>query len=854
MEGWGCRVADKADKPGQGGGDAQATSLSWREHWQLPAMLLGVMVLVAGVMTAVLSKPKPKVGGYLEEAAKLIEAEKYEPALQMLNTKVKQHYQAGHLQEEQVREFHILRGRALFLAEKAKGIDLKENAANIVEEYAQAAQHGAHAELGVWDRYYLAEANVTLEKYVQAIDLAHSLPPEARENRGRVIKRVVEGLLGASEFDSETTPRLLGEFLQERELSVGDRGWALARQAELLMRQGLMTSAVTKILQTLPALMNELDRDQLGELYLLLGKAYFESDALTESARQLQLATAMLLPTDPRHAQAMVLLGRIDEQIGDPPEEGRAQAKAKYTEVAERFAHTPTRLPALLGLGEVNAAQGDIPSSLEAYAQLVGEIVAGKDKGHSDVSADAVTRSLMACVGKQFDAGQLDRALDFAALAEKLHPVDAVPPEVLASIARAHRAAAERLVSGNEGGESARGGTDRLLDLARLDPATREQARQHLVAAGRYFKRHADRIGISDNAGFGRSLWMAADCYDQAGDSELAIPLFTDYTKFFKSERQQPEARFRLAQAHQARGDYSTAADLYRALIEDGSQPGSNAGPYGDASHVPLAQCYIVDGDPANDAKAEELLERVVQGQAGGPDSSQFKDALRELGRMRFAKGDFAGAIGLLHEAATRFPEGTAVDGVRFELAEALRQDARAILKTLGEAMPDARRQALTEARKERLSRAAGLYDDVRKALEAKDPKRLSRLEQLELRNSCFFIADCEFDLGNYETAIRHYDAAREKYSGDPASLVAMVQIVNAYVEQGDMKRAATAQERARRFYDSLPVAVWQDPNLPMTQDHWKLWLQSMNSLKPIKETGAASAAAGTTPPAGEGH
>jgi tetratricopeptide (TPR) repeat protein len=209
-----------------------------------------------------------------------------------------------------------------------------------------------------------------------------------------------------------------------------------------------------------------------------------------------------------------------------------------------------------------------------------------------------------------------------------------------------------------------------------------------------------------------------------------------------------------------------------------------------------------------------------------------------ELGRLRAAKGDFAGAIQLLDEAANRFPEWSQIDSVRYELADAFRQDARGILKTLAEAMPDAKRQALIQARQERLRRGAELFDLSRKALEARDPRRLSKLEQLQLRNSYFYIADCEFELKDFENAIRHYDAAREKYSADPASLVAMVQIVNAYVEQGDNTRAATAQERAKRFYESLPLSVWSDPNLPMSQNDWRKWLDSMNALKPMVNEG----------------
>lgn len=829
-------VSEVPVNPGSGapGGGAGSPPVSWRSLWQAPALLVAVMLLVGGGLTAILTAPKPNIVRMIDEAEQLVEAEKYPAALEVLNKQLLPYHTSGAMNAQQRQQFHLLRGRTVYLLQQSEGFELPENSQTVADEFGEAVKEGQ--QLSPRDKFFLANSLVVLGKYPQAIDLAHALPSEARIDRSKIIMRVVEGLLAAPDLDSDTTLRLLAEFLGERELTAQSRGWALARQAELLMRQGLVTSAITKMLQTMPSLITDLDRDQLGELYLLLGRAYFETDALSEAAKQLSLSAKLLLPSDPKHAQATILLARIDEQIGDPPEEGRAQAKQKYADVLERFPGSPVRLPALLGLGEVNAAMGDREESLHAYTELVQELVAGKK--HLSVSSAGVTESLMSRASARYEAGKTEEALDYATLAEKLYPQDQCPPEVLHLIATAHRHAAEELFQGVDPGAA------KLLELARLDPATREQVRQHLVTAGRYFKRHADRIGINDNAGFGRSLWMAAGCFDQAGDTEQAIPLFADYAKFFPGERQQPEARFRLARAHQSRGDYSMAEQLFKQLIDESQQQGGNAGPFGDASYVPLAQCYMVDADATNDTLAEGLLNQVVRGQAGGTGSPQFRDALMELGRLRAAKGEFAGAIQLLDEAANRFPDWSHIDSVRYELADAFRQDARGILKTLGEAMPDAKRQALVQARQERLQRAAELFEVCRRDLEARDARRLSKLEQLQLRNCYFYIPDCEFELKDFDNAIRHYDAAREKYSADPASLVAMVQIVNAYVEQGDLKRAATAQERAKRFYDSLPLSVWADQNLPMSQGDWLKWLNSMDKLKPINRDGGAAAAA----------
>ena len=63
------------------------------------------------------------------------------------------------------------------------------------------------------------------------------------------------------------------------------------------------------------------------------------------------------------------------------------------------------------------------------------------------------------------------------------------------------------------------------------------------------------------------------------------------------------------------------------------------------------------------------------------------------------------------------------------------------------------------------------------------------------------------------------------------AALVAMVQIVNAHVAQGNTERARTANERARRFFEQLPDTVWDDPTLPMGRDDWERWLDSSSRL-----------------------
>jgi TolA-binding protein len=818
---------------------------NWRGVWQLPTLVAAGGMLAAGLAAVVLGRADPDLNAMIERTETLIARQQYQLALDQLNHALRPWYDGGSLSPEQMRRFHLLRARAVYLGQKELGLDLVENARSIAEEYAAAARQSPLDEPR--DIYFLADVHVTLNLYERAIELARTLPAGRGDEawladaRPRIYRRIIQRFIRDEQSDAEVALRLLEEFLRDGDPSAADRAWGLARQTEILTRRGDLEAAIGRLLRSMPALLPDIGPEQAGELYLLLGSAYAESGAMNEAGRQLRAGLEFLLDTDDRWARATVLLARVDEATGQPPEEARAEARQKYQSVAIRFEHSEERLPALLGLAEVEAAMGHMDASLHAYGRLVDALLEGAV--HPDAARSTVTASLLARWRGSFDTGAAEPALRYAQLAERLMRPAAAAPEVLLAEARSHRALADAPLG--ELPEAGAAGEGRAQRIADLDPATRLAVRGHLTSAGRSYKLHADTVGIADNIAFGESLWSAAESHDLAGDLDASIPLFADYIRYFPGDPRRAEARYRLGRAYQARGDYLLAAEHFRALIADaragrGAPPESAAGvgPYADLSMVPLAQVLLLDEDESNDTEAESLLLEVVSGRVGGTATAQFRDALLELGRYLSRRGQYAAAIQRLEEAVARFPDHPRGHLASFALAEAHRQDALAIRQTLQEAMPDHRRHMLQQARLERLRRAEDLYEQVRRTLELKETRRRTRLEELQLRNSYFYLGDCAFELGEYEAAIRRYDAARERYPEDPAALVAMVQIVNAYVEQGDLARAATANERARRFYQSLPATAWNDPDLPMSRQDWQRWLDSMTALRPVRTAG----------------
>jgi tetratricopeptide (TPR) repeat protein len=411
-------------------------------------------------------------------------------------------------------------------------------------------------------------------------------------------------------------------------------------------------------------------------------------------------------------------------------------------------------------------------------------------------------------------------------LAESLYGESEVPPAVLLALGQTRRELGLKLLA------PARVRDGEPPDLSKLDPVTRVEGRTHLLEAAGAYMRHARAMILTDDGAYGDSLWTAGACFDQAGELDRAIGVFSEFVAGRPSDPRRAGAELRLGFAHMARGDYTIAEQFFQGLVAAAPKTGEAA-----QAVVPLAQCYQLDENPDNDEEAERLLAGVIGGRSLEPEAVEFRNALVALGELKLRSGDFDEAIRRLAEAVERFPKDEEVDRLRYKLGEAYRKSAGAIDRAMGEAMPESQRRAAGKDRDDRLRAAMELYEQVHSALEARDGSKLSAMERLHLRNATFARADCAFDLGDYDAAIRLYDAAAQRYASDPSSLVAMIQIVNAYVAKGALREARTANERARQRLAQLPDSVFESGDLPLDRRRLEQWLESSARLSSAQGT-----------------
>lgn len=793
----------------------------WKRFWQAPALLVAVGLLGTGVVTAVVTAPEPNVTPFLNQAEALIDRGEHRDSIALLNTKVYPWLdKPGYVDPGEQRRYHSLIARAIAMGQRDLGISHEKNYEAVVREFREAEAQGAT--LSPRDLFELADAYVGLGQTDKALQRATQIEPGQRVLRDRVYQRVIDGWLASKTPQYSKAMGLLTEMLTDPSLAMSSRVWALSRRAKVQLGQGFPEEAITRLVRAMPRLEGA-SPEGLADLSLQLGRGYLAIGAIREAQEQFERASS-LSPAGPVATLATVYLGRVHESRNE-----LVDARDLFASVVERELGGEAYPMALLGLGEVEAKLHNVQPSIVAYEKLAKGLVG--DESGSEITVERVTNSLLARHLEQVLLREYPAALRYAGLASGLYPdPEDRPSQVVLALANGHASSADSIM-GDLGNEP-------IQALAALEPSTRAEAQRHLIRAATHYRDHAGRYLLDDIDVYSDSLWKAGDLYDRAGDQRGAIEAFGEYANSNPSGSRFAETRYRLGRALQATGDFDRAADWYRGLIDDANDGNNAAAGFAVRSIVPLAQCYLFDEDAENDAEAEKLLVSAVDGTIGQTRSAQFQEALVELGSLYYRTGRYERGIERLTESLVRDPRSSQAPTVLFRLADSHRLLADEIESSLDDSMPDRERLGREQSLAQHRRAAMPLYAQARDSIEAKSPYDLTSLDRLYLRNTYFYLGDCAFDDGEYDTAIQYYDAARERYPGDPASLVAMVQIVNAHVEQGDMSRARTANERARRFYLSLPETAWDDPNLPMDREDWERWLESSTMLYEVADGG----------------
>ncbi len=351
---------------------------------------------------------------------------------------------------------------------------------------------------------------------------------------------------------------------------------------------------------------------------------------------------------------------------------------------------------------------------------------------------------------------------------------------------------------------------------------TEAAARQFWADAAGAYLRHSQLTTLDDDVS-GASAWKAAELLDRAGETVAAIAAYERLTIQRPRDPRISEGMLALGRLYESAGMLDKAVEIFGRNVKENSRTPSSY-----ASAVQLARCYVALGEQAqkpedrskNDALAESTLLAVVQDDTDlKPEAREFRESILALGDLYYGEGRWGDAILRFDELVRRYPQDAGLPHALFLLGQSYRKSAAEIADALKRDPAISNRGDLMQARGDRLRRAADDYGRVIGILDApamgEEPavagvsRALSALDRDNLRMAYTERAQCAFDLGDFENAVKLYQQAAARFPEETLAADAYVQIVNAYRQLKQPAEASAAAERGQWVLKRIPDAAF---------------------------------------------
>ncbi|MCZ6835894.1 MAG: tetratricopeptide repeat protein [Planctomycetota bacterium] len=786
---------------------------SWRDLWQLPTILLSMILITSGVIVSIKNRPKNDFDGALAQIEHLIEQNKFEAALTQLREVIEPNLDVA--SQAHKAKYRALVGDWFYFAQADRRQNSLANNQRIDQQYVKAMDLGLSMDAPRLERWaetlirlgQLDRAGMQLAQ-LDAIDIAEGGTVTTRQRRNRIFRLLIEQSLFAPEAESTKMLALLTEYLQDDRLSMDDRAWAISQTAGIRLEMGQTREAVDHLLVDMRRLeqrSESVDQVDFGTLYTMLGRGYFDLGEYDRADVHLRHALSRLETHQPSRGDALVYLGRIAFANSD-----YETAFEHFDMIVREFISTHSYLPGLMGRAEVRSVLGDHDGAQEDYRRLRDQFKL--EPPRRDINNQRVAESLRDRHDAALASMQLMLALEYALIADELFETYEAPSSILLRIASTSRELGNGLLANAKA-------------MAHEDLEDRRQANLHFKRSGDFSIRYARMVALQPGADdrWADALWRGADAFDQGGWYDLAIAHFQEYIGSRSTDDpRRAEVLFRLGQTFEAQLEFENAAKSYEQVLEN--HPRSQ---FASACYVPLARSYRRLG---RTSESELHLKQVIAGERFlEPDAVDFRDALIELGYLYHESEQYARAIETLNEALARYPDDSNRNSTMFRLADSYRGSAMILDRRLDsdERIAPSERERLDQVRQEQFRQAIQGYAGVCENISRKETRFQNLVEQDLVRQGYLYQADGLFHLGDYEAAIEMYDFASRKYSLHHSSMYALVQIVNCHSVLGQIKQARTAHRRALVRLEQLPPETFEASDSLMGREAWERWLEN---------------------------
>lgn len=777
-----------------------------RDLWQLPLLVFSLALFGVAAWLFIDPKPGLSIDQKIEGARTYLAQVRPEAAIEHLNRILAK----DKLEKEREAEVHLLLAEALELGQKQKKISIPENHRRIIEQTLIAQELGAKPTASMNQR--LAESFEALGRQTEALMYYRRAMMMNPQKSLWLARKIID--LQLSSDDQAGALASIEEYLSRKEIKDSERSWAMGEMAHLQVDRGEFATARATLEEALRLNIDPVDQ---GQISYWLGYCEHRLGQPAAAERYLRLSREQLKVQHPLDGDAAYLLGKIAQD-----DKRYEEANSFYEVVLQSHPDSKVATLARLGRGICRIAAGkDDPglADLHDVASYVNQREGVKRKYKVDALVGLKTAASILSERGNFQ-GALEVMTYEQSLAQTPEDRDgrSLPASFYARLASVFERRADQI-------------EQNIPDS--IKPAEKikreQQVRDLRAKAGDGYIAYSRALVLTDDKGYGDALWRGMELYDRAGDLARMISALD----LFATERPEdvlaPEALLRLGKAHQAAGNFDKAIAAYQR--NQFRYPNTLAA---SKSAVPLAQAFVAKG-PEFYAKAEKVLIGVIDNNPlVTPEAAEFKQALFELAQLYYRTGRYEEAVAKLEELTARYPKEERMGQLVFLMGDSYRKSAALLVVNPPAAKPSSKAATqpapevdpieVASARRDRLNKARGYFDQSIEFYR-KTPAA-GEMDRLYLKLAHFYRADCVFDLGNYEEAIKLYDAAAFRYQDDPSALAAYVQIVNAYCALGKVAEAKTANERAKWLLRKMPSEAFAEGGFTMPKEYWDKWLQ----------------------------
>jgi tetratricopeptide (TPR) repeat protein len=779
------------------GMDAMATRTTstnrFAQLWQVPLLLVSLGLFGTAAYLFIDPQPGLSVEERITIARKYLDAERPRAALQQLNEVLT----TSKMESLTQGRVHLMLAESLEMAQKEKKLNIPANHLRIIEQTRLASGRGMHLDARSLRR--MAESYEALGRRKEALE-NYQKAMVADPTKSLALQRKIISMQLDSDDPATAEPQL-AEYLKNKSITNAERAWATGEQAQLMIDAGKFLDARSLLTQ---ALALEIDPVSAGALNYRMGYSAYKLNSMEEAERYLRVARDQLQVKHPLDGDAALLLGNIAQQRGNP-----AEAEAFYNVVLISHPDSVAAPRARMGRGLARILQKQDDAGLNDFHDLVNEILRKESRRKYK---DDVLVALQSGSKTLSNRGNHQGAIELLTAEQTL--LDNPPPSFFGRVGEAYEKLADQIDA-------------TIADASNTEKIKRGlQVRDLRTKAGDAYVAYSRGLTIADDKGYADAMWKGVELFDKAGNNQRVIAALELFASERPEDPQTPDALLRLGKAFQAAGLFDKAIWAYQKNLF--RYPKTLAA---SKSAVPLAGAYVAKG-PEHFGKAETTLHSVIDNNPlVTPDSEEFKQALFDLAQLFYRTNRFEEAVQRFEEFTKRYPADERMGQLLFLMGDSYRKSANLLnAKAAAEKTVDASNSApvsvieVVGARKDRLTKARGLYDRVIELYRTSAPR--TDIDKLYNKLAHFYRADCMYDLGQYPEAIGLYDTAAFRYQEDPSALAAYVQIVNAYCALGKMEEAKTANERAKWLLRRMPQSAFKDGSFAMPKEYWEQWLK----------------------------